>query len=152
MRRMAIAPIIGYFEATKGCGAEGHTRVGYRSMLEAKVMEVLDSSPDVDAWEYETLAIPYGDTVTRPDFIVQMVDNTGRLVEAKGKHLLEECAEKIAVAREWCRRHGALYFLVTDSPPWTVFFPAFAYIDGSAAHRVAFTNHLHDKRRHFGGH
>ena len=66
-------------------------------------MSILDGSPDVDVWEYETLRIPYGNTFTKPDFTVQMVNNTGRLVEAKEPHLVEVCQPKIEAAKRWCR-------------------------------------------------
>lgn len=147
---MILPPPVGHYTAQKGSGPDMSMCIGYRSELELRVMEVLDASPDVQVWEYETLNIPYLDTVTKPDFVVQMVDATGRLVEAKGRAWMAASAGKIEAARAWCENHGALYFLVTDwelDGPW---FADFAYIKGSMAYIEAFSRYLYRGRAKFG--
>ncbi len=166
---MKLPPPVGHYTARKGSDPGGAHRIGYRSPLELRVMQVIDASPDVDVWEYETLDVPYLETVTKPDFVVQMVDGTGRLVEAKGRAWMDASVGKIEAARAWCDQHGALYFLVTEGAwfaefafaggsglplkvenldgPW---FAEFAYIKGSPAYLEAFSRYLVRGREKFG--
>ena len=87
--------------------------VKYRSGWEKTVCEHLDANPDVLAYEYEELIIPYlANKKTGkirnyfPDFLVYYKDGSRILVEVKRKNLLGNLIvkKKAKAAEEWCRK------------------------------------------------
>ena len=74
----------GYFEPKNKAKYSGKLPIIYRSSWELKMMEVLDSHPNIIAWQSESFQIPYRNpltgkfTVYIPDFLVLYADATGK--------------------------------------------------------------------------
>jgi hypothetical protein len=103
--------IRGYFNSIKG------PKTHYRSSLELKVMRFLDKCPLVASWTYEqlTIRLSHGRRTT-PDFLVEMIDGSRFIVEAKGKHLIKGfvISGKIDRILRWCTTNHFQYRIVTD--------------------------------------
>jgi hypothetical protein len=96
--------------------------VHFRSSWEEKLMQWLDANPDVTAWDYECVRIPYYyDDHKRwyvPDFMVTFHDGHRELWEVKPKEFVgaEKPALKAEAARAWCVENDvSLYRIITGS-------------------------------------
>ena len=95
----------------------------YRSSWELKYLEYLDANPDVKTYEYESFFIMYVGNRNSgklrkyiPDFLVEYVDGTRKLVEIKPSRKLDQLrvTKKRHVAEQWCKEHGAELEMVTE--------------------------------------
>lgn len=95
----------------------------YRSGWELKYIEHLDASPDVKSFMYEGVSIEYVSNVRSgkvrryiPDFLVEYVDGSKRLVEIKpSKRLVQATIQKkLRAARAWCETHGVTLEVITE--------------------------------------
>lgn len=93
----------------------------YDSELEHLFMQKLDSDPEVVKWQKRHgISIPWIDThgrkhQYRPDFLVQRVDGTKRIIEVKDPRLITspEVQRKRSAAETWCSRRGMRYEMTT---------------------------------------
>jgi hypothetical protein len=119
------------------------TGIIYRSGIELRVMQHLDSNPGVISWQSEEFCIPYFDPSTNrqrryfPDFLVVTKTSTGTLtqiIEVKPAHqcvppkvpakrtkrFINEAltfgtnSAKFAAAEEYCRDRGWKFKIITD--------------------------------------
>ena len=104
---------------SKKTGQECH----YRSGWELKYLEYLDNEPTVKSFEYESFFVMYvGNLKTGrlrkyiPDFLVEYVDGTKKLVEIKPGNKLDnlKVMKKKEVAEQWCKEHNATLEMVTE--------------------------------------
>lgn len=115
----------------------------YRSLWERKVMNYLDTHPDVIWWASEELHVPYMNPVDKrvhryfPDFVAKMKTKTGTIktimIEVKPekqtkpptqtrktKKYIAEAAvyainqSKFAAAKEFCKDHGWEFQVITE--------------------------------------
>ena len=95
----------------------------YRSGWEHKVMQYLDSNPDVETWSYEKTVIEYVSNVRTkkirkyyPDFFIKYKNGTIEVVEVKPKRKLQQATvkKKAMAAEQWCMTHGAIYRILTE--------------------------------------
>jgi hypothetical protein len=83
--------------------------IRYRSKLERRVMRILDLSPDVVSWSYESLRVEVKSKFHVPDFVAELADGSTVVIEAKGGHLVRrflnskkyERILKFVLSRNW---------------------------------------------------
>lgn len=80
----------GHFRATNPSKYDGDsTNIVYRSGLELRYMQFLDSNAGVKKWSSEEVIVPYFDGATSrwrryfPDFVVTTIDNKTFMIEIK---------------------------------------------------------------------
>ena len=95
----------------------------YRSGWELAYMQHLDADESVKLFEYELLRIPYVSNVRSgklrnyyPDFLVEYVDGTKKLVEIKpSKRVLQaNVQKKLRAAEAWCKASGVTLVVITE--------------------------------------
>lgn len=95
----------------------------YRSSLELKFFEYLESCDDVVTYDYECFRIAYITNLQSghvriyiPDFWVKR-KNGEFLVEVKAENFLGTKANvaKFAFAKKWCEEHGMKYVVLTEN-------------------------------------
>lgn len=95
----------------------------FRSGWEASFMSYLDADPSVLTYQYEQVIIPYVSNVRTgkvrryfPDFFVEYVDGTKKLIEIKPKKRLDQATvkKKLAAAQKWCSEHDVVLEVVTE--------------------------------------
>ena len=108
----------GTYVSSKGAG-----ECRYRSGWELTVMQLLDVDKNVVSWSYEDVVIPYVSNVRTgkvrkyfPDFFVEYVDGTRRLIEVKPSRRVHQpkVAKKLLAAHEWCRAHSSTLEVITE--------------------------------------
>lgn len=99
------------------------TPVSYRSGWELTVAKFLDNDPNVVAYAYEALAIPYISNIRKgtvrkyfPDFFVKYKNGRKVVIEVKrDSHLTNTKVQKKAeAARKWCEKNGYEYEFWTN--------------------------------------
>jgi len=95
----------------------------YKSSWEAIYMDMLDSDPAVDSWEYESVWVMYhnGQKVKKylPDFLVALRGGGRVLVEVKPEKLRDNptnAAKRLAVQQK-CREEGWVYYEWAQGQP-----------------------------------
>lgn len=92
--------------------------IEYRSGWELVVCKWLDINPEVEAYAYEAVIIPYklnpnSSKVRKyfPDFFVKFKDGTKLIVEVKRDDRIRNAGvqKKAAAAEAWCASHGFVY-------------------------------------------
>lgn len=95
----------------------------FRSSWEEKYMIYLDSNPLVKSWSYEKIVIEYESNkktkkIRRyyPDFYVEYIDGSKKVIEIKQQRKLENVIvkKKAAAAVSWCAINGAIYIILTE--------------------------------------
>lgn len=95
----------------------------FRSSWEEKFMAYLDQDASVKLWSYEKTVIEYLSNKRTnkirkyyPDFYVEYLDGTKKLIELKQKRKLSQVAvkKKAQAAEEWCVNVGATYVILTE--------------------------------------
>lgn len=112
----------------------------YRSSWEWSFMRFCDTNPSIQKWASEAINIPYRDPLTGrqtiyvPDFFIQYVDKTGRmlveLIEVKpaSQTILERVGKnkynqaqfvknqaKWAAANAWCKQQGIKFRIINEN-------------------------------------
>lgn len=101
----------GHYVSTKT-----HKEHFFRSSWEEAVMKFLDTNPTVEAWEYESVRIPYvygAENRQRwyvPDFVIYFSNGTKEIWEVKPQEFLltERVMNTTAAGREYCQANGFL--------------------------------------------
>lgn len=128
----------GFFVPKNPDKYRGSLPIRYLSSWEYKVMLMLDNHPNILFWSSESVPIPYINPLTRkqsnyyPDFLVVYKDKYGKekkeLIEVKpaAETFLESARskkQKLAVglnsvkwaaAKEFCRRNGLSFRVITE--------------------------------------
>jgi hypothetical protein len=95
----------------------------YRSGWEEKMMQYLDSHPDVVTWTYEQTIIEYISNIRTkkirkyyPDFCVNYSDGRVEIIEVKPKRKLDQATvkKKMTAALSWCAERGMTYRIITE--------------------------------------
>lgn len=112
----------------------------YRSSWEWSFMNFCDTNNSVQKWASEAISIPYRDPLTNrqtiyvPDFFIQYVDKTGRMlvelieikpasqtiIERVGKNKYNQAQfvknqAKWAAATMWCKQQGIKFRIVNEN-------------------------------------
>ncbi len=86
-------------------------------------MQHLDADPTVTSYEYEGLCIQYVSNLKSkrlrkyyPDFLINYVDGTRRLIEIKPKKRVTQARvqKKLAAAQVWCQEHHVALEVITE--------------------------------------
>lgn len=95
----------------------------FRSSWEEKFMIYLDNDASVRTWSYEKTIIEYvSNKKTQkirkyyPDFYVEYLDGTKKVIELKQKRKLDQATvkKKASAAEVWCANIGATYIILTE--------------------------------------
>lgn len=112
----------------------------YRSSWEWHFMRFCDTNPSIHKWASEAISIPYRDptsgrsTIYVPDFFIQYVDKTGKLlvelieIKPASQSILERVGKskvnqiqyiknqaKWAAANAWCKQQGIKFRVVNEN-------------------------------------
>lgn len=99
------------------------TPVSYRSGWELTVAKFLDYDPNVIAYAYEALAIPYVSNLKSgkvrryyPDFFVKYKNGVKLVIEVKRESHLTNATviKKAEAAKKWCEQYGYQYQFWTN--------------------------------------
>jgi hypothetical protein len=113
----------GHYHTGTYLSSKGAGECRYRSGWELTVMQLLDDDKKVASWSYEKVIIPYVSNVRTgkirryfPDFFVEYVDGTRRLLEVKPSRRVHQpkVAKKLSAAHEWCRANGCTLDVITE--------------------------------------
>lgn len=86
-------------------------------------MQWLDANPNVSAFLYEKLAIPYLSNKRTgkvrnylPDLLVTFVSGDRQLIEIKPKSKLNQVKvkKKTAAAKAWCKKNDVEFVIITE--------------------------------------